>query len=268
MNLEPSIWGPHYWTTLHFMSSTYDTKPNQSIKSTMKNFIQSLPVFLPCKECQDHAFEYIKNSDLDKAVSNRKELFTFFFDFHNAVNKRLNKPYMSIKNALEKYHVPKEDYHLFVSSNNHNGWTKYHTLIFVILGLILAYLFFRFRRSSGPPVVVPSPPVVVPGPPVVVPGPRDSFNNIYCGNNALYPGLRDGTKILGSRYQCLKKGIGKGLREPLQNYNEDYAPVDDLKLFCGNGDVLPRNKDRLGTRGECLRKGFAVGQKQQYLQGL
>jgi hypothetical protein len=44
MNLEPYIWGPHYWATMHFMSSTYDNKPNQSIKTIMKNFIQSVPV--------------------------------------------------------------------------------------------------------------------------------------------------------------------------------------------------------------------------------
>jgi hypothetical protein len=28
--------------------------------------------------------------------------------------------------------------------------------------------------------------------------------------------------------------------------------------------TLPAGKDRLGTRGECLRKGFAIGQKQKY----
>jgi hypothetical protein len=116
MNLEPNIWGPHYWATFHFMSSTYDNNPNQSIQSTMKTFIQSLPVFLPCKECQDHAFEFIKSVNLNQVVQNRKELFTFFFNFHNSVNQRLKKPLMKIEDALNKYYVPVEDHHLYLPS--------------------------------------------------------------------------------------------------------------------------------------------------------
>ncbi|CCV02210.1 Ervl/Alr family protein [Invertebrate iridescent virus 30] len=116
MNLEPSIWGPHFWNTFHFISSTYDNKPNQSIKLTMKNFIQSIPVFLPCKECQDHAFDFLSSSNLDKIVENRKELFTFFFNFHNSVNLRLKKPLMKIEDALKKYYIPVEEYHLYLSS--------------------------------------------------------------------------------------------------------------------------------------------------------
>jgi hypothetical protein len=87
---------------------------------------------------------------------------------------------------------------------------------------------------------------------------------LYCGNNARDVGLLNGTKILGTRYQCLKKGIGRGLNEPILEYNEEYEALDDIKLFCGNGTTLPAGKDRLGTRGECLRKGFAIGQKQKY----
>lgn len=113
MNLEPEIWGPHFWLTLHFISSTYSNSPNQSVKSAMKSFIQTLPMFLPCKECQDHAFQHIKKSNLNKIVQNRKELFTFFFNFHNNVNQRLNKPLMTIENALIKYRIPKEEHHLY-----------------------------------------------------------------------------------------------------------------------------------------------------------
>jgi hypothetical protein len=87
---------------------------------------------------------------------------------------------------------------------------------------------------------------------------------LYCGNNARDEGLRNGTKILGTRYQCLKKGVGKGLSEPIFTYNEEYEPIENMRIFCGNGTVLPQDKNRFGTRDECLRKGFAVGQNQKY----
>lgn len=121
MNLDPSIWGPHYWATLHFMASTYDNHPNKSIQSTMKNFIYSLPVFLPCKECQDHAFDFIKTSNLNKVIESRKDLFTFFFNFHNTVNQRLKKPLLKIEDALKKYHVPVEEHHLYLPSKGRVG---------------------------------------------------------------------------------------------------------------------------------------------------
>ena len=69
---------------------------------------------------------------------------------------------------------------------------------------------------------------------------------------------------MGTRYQCLRKGIGKGLNEPIFSYTEDYEPIDPVKVYCGNGTNLPQDKDRFGTRDECLRKGFAVGQKTRY----
>lgn len=31
------------------------------------------------------------------------------------------------------------------------------------------------------------------------------------------------------------------------------------KLFCGNGDTVPRGYDALGSRFQCLRKGYGAG---------
>lgn len=158
MNLEPVIWGPHFWNMFHFISSTYDNKPNQSIKLTMKNFIQSIPVFLPCKECQDHAFDFLRSSNLDKVVENRKELFTFFFNFHNAVNLRLKKPLMKIEDALKKYYIPAEEYHLYLPSKKINGpifgnvvgssgssvgFPKYNFLLILIVIIVIIFTIFK-----------------------------------------------------------------------------------------------------------------------------
>ena len=158
MNLEPNIWGPHYWATLHFISSTYDNNPNQSIQSTMKTFIQSLPVFLPCKECQDHAFKFVKSSNLNKVVQNRKELFTFFFNFHNSVNQRLKKPLMKIEDALNKYHVQVEEHHLYLPSKDRVGpvfgagtplssnGVQWNILFFIVV-IVMLYILFKGKRG-------------------------------------------------------------------------------------------------------------------------
>lgn len=141
MNLDPSIWGPHYWATLHFIASTYDNNPNLSIRTTMKTFIKTLPVLLPCKECQDHAFNFIKTATLDKVVASRKELFTFFFNFHNSVNQRLKKPLMTLKDALKMYHVPKEEHAIYLWNYvpSTSNYILYLTVT-IILIIVLIYL--------------------------------------------------------------------------------------------------------------------------------
>ncbi|AHL67589.1 hypothetical protein DH26_gp096 [Chloriridovirus anopheles1] len=85
--------------------------------------------------------------------------------------------------------------------------------------------------------------------------------DVYCGNNALNYDIINGTKLIGTRYQCFKKGVGAGLKEPILQPLDDYAPIDQTKIYCGKRDTLPADKDRFGTASECLRKGFGVGQK-------
>ena len=90
---------------------------------------------------------------------------------------------------------------------------------------------------------------------------------MYCGNNAADAGLLNGNKQLGTRYQCFRKGIGKGLNLPVDlNYNGAYNPIDPARVYCGNQNALPAGYDRMGNLSECLRKGVGVGKRQRAQQ--
>jgi hypothetical protein len=90
---------------------------------------------------------------------------------------------------------------------------------------------------------------------------------IYCGNNALHPDLLNGTKIMGTKYQCLKKGIGSGLNAPFDaDYALPYQPIDDRKIYCGNQNLLPPGYDRMGNAPQCLQKGVGIGKVQRAQQ--
>lgn len=149
-NLEPSLWGPYFWTTFHFIASGYDNNPNPSIKLTMKNFIQSIPVLLPCRKCQDHAFDFLRCFNLNKVVESRKDLFTFFFNFHNVVNKRLKKPLMLMEDALKKYHIPIDEHHLYLEGllskpGSANLTTLSTTIVFILFLMVLLTLFLILK---------------------------------------------------------------------------------------------------------------------------
>ena len=84
---------------------------------------------------------------------------------------------------------------------------------------------------------------------------------IYCGNN-----LYDlGNKRIGTPYECLRKGIGKGLNSDLTGFNPNYQAIIPDNTYCGTG--RPPAGKRRGTPTSCLRKGLGIGKKLQYERG-
>ena len=82
----------------------------------------------------------------------------------------------------------------------------------------------------------------------------------YCGNNRNDPDLVVGAKVIGTRYQCFKKGIGIGLNLPFDpSYAVPYSPIDRTRLYCGTDRKLPDGYTRKGSPSLCLRKGVGVG---------
>jgi hypothetical protein len=103
---SPDVFGPPMWFSLHNGASKYPDNPSPVIKQRMKYFIIGLPIMVPCTNCREHATMYIEKNleDLDVICSNRKNLFNFFVDFHNYVNKRVNKPIMDYSDAEKLYY--------------------------------------------------------------------------------------------------------------------------------------------------------------------
>lgn len=83
---------------------------------------------------------------------------------------------------------------------------------------------------------------------------------MYCGNNALDEKLLSGELALGTRYECMKRGVGAGLNAPARRRGAYQKLVED-KFYCGNKNILPAGYDRFGTLPDCVSKGFGVGQK-------
>lgn len=90
---------------------------------------------------------------------------------------------------------------------------------------------------------------------------------IYCGNNALDPQLISGNSVLGTRYSCMRKGVGFGLHLPYdQTYTGAYDPIDQRRIYCGN-KALPAGYDRFGNLPHCFQKGVGIGKLQRARQG-
>jgi hypothetical protein len=94
-----------------------------------------------------------------------------------------------------------------------------------------------------------------------------SKKQLYCGNNRKDPILNT-THRIGTRYGCLKKGIGVGLNMPVDpSYAGEYEPIQNTKLYCGNKTRVPSGYNGYDTLGGCFRKGVGVGKRQKATSG-
>lgn len=106
---DPKVWGPPMWFTLHTFSAHYPINgASDLVKDQIRNYINAIPFFLPCRECSIHAKSFIdsiqiNDKNLNNVLSSRKNLFEFFVDFHNKVNQRHNKPLMKYSDAYNIY---------------------------------------------------------------------------------------------------------------------------------------------------------------------
>jgi hypothetical protein len=102
---SPDVFGPPFWFTLHNGASKYPDNPNKIVQKKMKDFVIAIPIMLPCLKCKDHATSFIESNleKLDDIVSSKKNLFNFFVDFHNYVNKSYNKKIYTYEEAFELY---------------------------------------------------------------------------------------------------------------------------------------------------------------------
>jgi hypothetical protein len=100
--MQKSVWGPVTWTLLHTMV----LKVNDNITPTqiieLKNIILRILSNLPCPYCTSHALTYISTSNY-KSIQNVADLRVFMFQFHNKVNQRLNKPFITYEQHTEIY---------------------------------------------------------------------------------------------------------------------------------------------------------------------
>lgn len=82
--MDPSLWGPHAWKTLHAVAAHADTTGDAEAFRTYMNALRNA---LPCKTCQAHMTQYMNAHPLPS-----EHFFDYTVAFHNDVNVRLGKP--------------------------------------------------------------------------------------------------------------------------------------------------------------------------------
>lgn len=103
MHLPPEVWGPVFWATLHIVALAYPDSPSYAEKKAAKEFYTSMAHLLPCPICRGHYTEILKAMPVDTWLDKRTTLVEWVHSVHNAVNKQLGKPEISLTEFHRKY---------------------------------------------------------------------------------------------------------------------------------------------------------------------
>ena len=104
MTLDPQIWGPHYWFFWHTIALSYPTKANDITKKIYYTFIHNLPLFLPIDEIGNSFSKLLDKYPVKPYLDSRKSFIKWMHFIHNKINISLNKPEISLDEAMKKYY--------------------------------------------------------------------------------------------------------------------------------------------------------------------
>jgi hypothetical protein len=143
VNLEPKIWGPHYWFVLFSISLCYPKSPNNTAKKKFYHFIQNIPIFLPHDEISSKFAYYLDKYPVTPYLDSKDHLIRWVHFIHNIINKSLGKPTITLEEALEKYYYhykPQEEQKksalLFIKK-----YVYAFIIMFLIILLIILYQY-------------------------------------------------------------------------------------------------------------------------------
>jgi len=101
--MDPVIWGPTLWSSLHFISMTYPESPTKKDIEHNIVFLHSLSNVLPCGVCKQHFKELLDKTNLPIELSNKQSYIALIHRLHNSVNRATNKKEISYNSFLKLY---------------------------------------------------------------------------------------------------------------------------------------------------------------------
>ena len=136
LNIDPTIWGPHLWATIHTLALKADA--DLEIMA-FGNFLNSLHFLLPCNACKHDYSKYASANGYPVLG----QAFEWTVHFHNSVNRKLGKETFSVEQARSHWFSDSCSY-----SCKQTKQTKFAdsgaVLIFVIVLIVIGVRYVRF----------------------------------------------------------------------------------------------------------------------------
>ena len=102
MSFDNKTWGNNTWYLFHTIAHKIKDSSFLDIKEDLIFIIKNICSNLPCPECSKDATEKLNKVNFN-LINSKQEFKVLLFNFHNSVNKKLNKPLFELKDLDNKY---------------------------------------------------------------------------------------------------------------------------------------------------------------------
>lgn len=103
MSLSKENWGNNIWYLFHSIAHKIKEDRFEFHRNNLFFIIKTICNTLPCPDCSKDATNMLNKIDYN-SIKNKNDFKMFLFNFHNAVNAKLNKPQFSYASLDNKYH--------------------------------------------------------------------------------------------------------------------------------------------------------------------
>jgi hypothetical protein len=143
LSLNPDVWGPHFWFTLHTIAFTYPQTPNDVTKKKYYEFIQNLPLFIPDEEMGNDFAAYLDKYPVTPYLDTRRSFMKWMHFIHNQINIKIGKEPLDYDDALKDYY----DYYRPKEEIVEEKMKYKKQLIFIGFGVFLITLLFILYKQ-------------------------------------------------------------------------------------------------------------------------
>ena len=138
MNLNPDIWGPHYWFVLYTIAISYPINPNDVTKKKYYDFIQNLPLFIPIPNIGNNFSQFIDKYPVTPYLDSRESFTKWVHFIHNKINIYLGKSEMTYYDAMNNYYENYKETNIKRDQERRNhGKYIFYTIIIILIIVII-----------------------------------------------------------------------------------------------------------------------------------
>ena len=151
--MDPKIWGPYFWFTLHTITLSYPDKPSYENKRHYNDFFIGIQNVIPCPKCREHYKSHLSNYPISTALDSKEHLVTWLFNMHNIVNESLGKKKMEFADFQEKYrriYSPTISEKIISTAPTDKGFKiKLFLSLVLIIGLLAGVNHYYWRNRAN-----------------------------------------------------------------------------------------------------------------------
>jgi hypothetical protein len=141
MNLNPDIWGPHYWFMLHTCALHYPKYPNAITKKKYYDFISNIPLFIPVENIATNFNKLLDQYPVTPYLDSRESFIKWTHFIHNKINEQLEKPKITLNDFYIRYYEeykPKE-----IKLQESSRWKEklIYTIVIVLIIFLIMYVY-------------------------------------------------------------------------------------------------------------------------------